>query len=71
MSGKIELAVASDINADFHIETYSGSIDNEIGPPPRKTDEYGPGRELRFTAGAGGARVSVESFSGSVKLRVN
>lgn len=71
MSGKIEMVVPQDISADFYIETYSGSIKNEIGPPPKRTDEYGPGKELRFTAGSGGARVSIESFSGSVKLRAD
>lgn len=71
MSGKIEMLVSSDVNADFYIETYSGSIKNDIGPSPVRTDEYSPGKELRFTAGSGGARVSIESFSGSVKLRAN
>jgi hypothetical protein len=71
MSGKIEMLVSSDVNADFYIETYSGSIKNDIGPSPVRTDEYGPGKELRFTAGSGGARVSIESFSGSVMLRTN
>ena len=71
MSGTIEMVVPSDVNADFYIETYSGSIKNDIGPAPRRTDEYGPGKELHFTAGSGGAKVSIESFSGSVKLRTN
>lgn len=71
MSGTAELVVASDINADFTIETYSGSIRNEIGPEPTRTDKYSPGKELRFTSGAGGARISIESFSGSVNLRVD
>jgi DUF4097 and DUF4098 domain-containing protein YvlB len=71
MSGSIELSVPSDVSADFEIETYSGEIKNDIGPRPSRSSEYGPGRELIFTAGAGGARVSIESFSGTVKLRVN
>jgi DUF4097 and DUF4098 domain-containing protein YvlB len=71
MSGTIDLVVSPEIDADFSIETYSGSIKNDIGPSPRRTDEHGPGKELRFTAGSGGARISVESFSGSVKLRTN
>jgi len=71
MSGKIEMVVSADVDADFYIETYSGSIKNEIGPSPKRTDEYGPGKELRFTNGAGGARVSLESFSGSIKLRTD
>ena len=60
-----------ELDADFYIETYSGSIKNDIGPEARRSSEYGPGRELRFTSGGGGARVSIESFSGSVKLRAN
>jgi len=68
MSGRIELVVVPNINADFYIETYSGSIDNKFGPEPKRTDRYGPGKELRFTNGSGGAMVSIESFSGSVKL---
>jgi len=71
MSGTVELVVSPAINADFYIETYSGSIKNDIGPAPRRTDEYAPGRELRFSNGSGGARISIESFSGSVKLRTN
>jgi DUF4097 and DUF4098 domain-containing protein YvlB len=69
MSGTVEMVVSSAINADFYIETYSGSIKNDIGPAPKRTDEYAPGKELRFTNGSGGARISIESFSGSVKIR--
>ena len=71
MSGTVEMVVSSEINADFYIETYSGSIRNDIGPKPKRTDEYSPGEELRFTAGSGGAKISMESFSGGVKLRTN
>ena len=71
MSGTVELVVASDVDADFGIETYSGSIRSDLGPEPVRTDRYGPGKELRFRSGAGGARISVESFSGSVRLRTN
>ncbi len=71
MSGKVEMVVSSDISADFYIETYSGSIKNDIGPAPKRTDKYAPGKELRFTAGTGSAKISIESFSGSVNLRTN
>jgi DUF4097 and DUF4098 domain-containing protein YvlB len=71
MSGTIELVVGADIDAEFQIESYSGSIRSDLGPPPRRTDEYGPGTELRFTAGNGGARIVAESFSGSVRIRVD
>ncbi len=70
MSGTVEMVVSSEINARFYIETYSGSIRNDIGPKPSRTDKYSPGKELRFTAGEGDANISIETFSGSVKLRV-
>jgi DUF4097 and DUF4098 domain-containing protein YvlB len=68
MSGTIELVVSPNVNAEFSIETYSGAIKNQIGPPAKQTSDYGPGKELRFTNGSGGASISVESFSGSVKI---
>jgi DUF4097 and DUF4098 domain-containing protein YvlB len=71
MSGRVEMVVPEGINADFSIETYSGAIKNDIGPAPVRTDTYGPGKELRFSSGSGGARVTIESFSGSVALRTN
>lgn len=71
MSGTIEMVVSRDTNAEYYVETYSGSISNEIGPPAQRTDKYAPGKELRFSTGSGGARVVVESFSGSVKLRAD
>jgi len=71
MSGTIDLFVSPDWSASYYVETYSGSIRNDIGPEPRRTDDYGPGKELRFTTGSGGARITIESFSGSVRLRAD
>lgn len=71
MSGTIEMSISPDWNADYYVETYSGAIRNSIGPEPKRTDKYAPGKELRFSTGSGGARVTIESFSGSVRLRTN
>ena len=68
MSGTVELVVPAGIGADFEIETFSGSITNDIGPAPERTSRHAPGKELRFSSGSGGPRVSLSSFSGSVKL---
>lgn len=68
MSGAVVMVVPASISADFELSTFSGSITNEIGPPPERSSDYTPGQELRFEAGTGGPRVSVSSFSGSVKL---
>ncbi len=69
-SGSIELALPASTSARFEVSTFSGRIDNQLGPPPKKT-RYGPGKELEFALGGGEARVTVETFSGSVTLRRN
>jgi DUF4097 and DUF4098 domain-containing protein YvlB len=69
MSGTVEPRVTADMDADFQIETHSGAIDNAIGPPATRSSDYGPGRELRFRTGSGGARIDIESFSGDIRLR--
>ncbi|MGE5235228.1 MAG: DUF4097 family beta strand repeat-containing protein [Acidobacteriota bacterium] len=69
VSGDAELILPASVMADFHISTFSGDIDNELGPAARRSSEYGPGKELDFTTAGGGARVWVKTFSGSVSLR--
>jgi len=66
VSGSIELTVPRGLGADFDVSTFSGHIDCDFGPAPRKTSRYTPGQELNFSTGSGGARVSVNSFSGRV-----
>jgi DUF4097 and DUF4098 domain-containing protein YvlB len=69
MSGSIDLFLPVDIAADFDVSTFSGGITNDFGPAARRTSEHGPGKELSFTTGGGGARVVAKSFSGAVHLR--
>lgn len=69
LSGTIELTLPDDVNAEFDVETFSGSIMNDFGPDGERTSRFGPGHELEFTAGSGGAQVNIESFSGGVRLR--
>lgn len=69
MSGGVTLLVPPSVSADFDISTFSGNIDNEIGPKARETSKYTPEKELSFSTGSGGARVSIESFSGSIKIK--
>lgn len=68
MSGTIVLAVPADLAADFEISTFSGSIKNALGPAPERTSRYTPGQELSFSTGSGGPRISLTTFSGSVRL---
>jgi DUF4097 and DUF4098 domain-containing protein YvlB len=69
INGDLELVLEAPLNAEFDIETFNGDIDNEFGPDPVRTSQYGPGRELRFTEGDGSARVGIKTLNGSVTLR--
>jgi len=68
MSGTITLLVDAGAVASYDVSTFSGAITNEIGPEPRRTSKYTPGKELSFNTGPGGPRISLESFSGAIKL---
>jgi DUF4097 and DUF4098 domain-containing protein YvlB len=69
MSGSVTLMVSPGISADFEVSTFSGAISNDIGPEAKRTSKYTSEKELSFTAAGGGAEVSIESFSGSVKIK--
>jgi len=68
MSGTITLMIDAGMVASFDLSTFSGSIENQIGPEPRRTSKYTPGKELYFNTGTGGPSISLESFSGAIKL---
>jgi DUF4097 and DUF4098 domain-containing protein YvlB len=68
MSGTVTLLVPPSVSAEFDITTFSGNIDNDIGPKAEHSSKYTPEKELNFSVGSGGARVSIESFSGSIKI---
>lgn len=71
LSGNVKLYLPSSTSAEFNVETFSGDIDNELGPAAVRSGDYVPSKSLEFTLGSGAARVSVESFSGNVKLLRN
>lgn len=68
VSGEVKLILPAGVAADFDVTTFSGEISNDFGPPAHRTSEYGPGNELTFSVGGGGARVVAKSFSGGVYL---
>jgi DUF4097 and DUF4098 domain-containing protein YvlB len=68
MDGTITLLIDPGLVASFDVSTFSGSINNQIGPEPRRTSKYTPGMELNFNTGHGGPNISLESFSGSIKI---
>lgn len=68
VSGRIVMKVDPAISAEFELSTFSGGIDNAIGPAPKRTSEYTPGREAVFSTGVGGVRIRLTTFSGRITL---
>jgi DUF4097 and DUF4098 domain-containing protein YvlB len=69
VSGSVELFFPASFGGDFSVTTFSGPITNELGPAAQKTSDFTPQKELTFTSGSGGVRVSVETLSGAVQIR--
>jgi DUF4097 and DUF4098 domain-containing protein YvlB len=69
VSGSVEMTLAASVAADFSISTFSGGVTNELGPPAQKTSQWTPQKELSFSTNGGGAKVNVETLSGSIRLR--
>jgi hypothetical protein len=68
INGELTFNLRGTVNAEFDIETFNGDIENCFGPEPRRSREYGPGNELRFTQGKGGARVHIKTLNGGVTV---
>jgi DUF4097 and DUF4098 domain-containing protein YvlB len=68
ISGDVRLDLLGKPAAEFDISSFNGEIRNCFGPKPDRTDEYTPGRELRFREGAASARVRVKTLNGDISL---
>lgn len=69
VSGPIALTLPTSVSADFHAETFSGSIANDLGPQAQRTGKYTPEKELSFSTGGGRARVELKTFSGDIEIK--
>jgi DUF4097 and DUF4098 domain-containing protein YvlB len=69
VSGSVELFMAAGIPADVSVSSFSGEIENELGIGTVEQESFLPAKELNFSTGEGGARISVETLSGSVHIR--
>lgn len=67
--GTIELLIPADSAAEFDISTYNGSIETEFGFEGHPVERSSPEHEAEFTLAGGGAKVSIETFSGRVVVR--
>jgi DUF4097 and DUF4098 domain-containing protein YvlB len=68
-SGSITLELPRSTSAEFNVTTFSGKINNELGPAAKRTGDYGPGYELNFELGSGASTIDISSFSGDVNIR--
>lgn len=68
-SGNVTLVLPADTSATWEIETFSGNVNNDFGPAPQRTNDYGPGKWLKFTTGTGEARITLDAFSGNIWLK--
>ena len=69
VSGAVTLVLPASVAGDFSISTFSGDIDNALGPPATRVGGHTTEKELEFTTGEGGATVSVHTLSGGITLR--
>ena len=68
VSAPVELFLPAGLGAEFSVSTFSGAITNDLGPAAEKSSRFTPEKELTFTTGAGGARITVETLSGAVGI---
>ncbi|MFL7993561.1 DUF4097 family beta strand repeat-containing protein [Xanthomonas vasicola] len=66
VSGTMTLGVPRNLSAALDVDVFSGDIRSVAGNVERR--EYGPGKHLKATLGAGNGDVKLESHSGSVRI---
>jgi len=67
-SGDVELRIAGTPNATVEVSTFSGDFESDFPVQLQPGSRISP-REWQFQLGSGGARIKLESFSGTVNLR--
>lgn len=69
LSGRLQLRLPADASARIEAESFSGRI--EAGVPGRLEEGRGPGRRFDAILGGGDARVSLETFSGPLRIALD
>lgn len=65
-SGDVAVTVPENVNATISVATFSGEFSSAF---PIKLNETRHGKRFNFALGNGGARIELESFQGSIRLR--
>lgn len=68
-SSNVVVTLPETTSATFDLGTFSGEITNDFGATAKSGQGFLPGRRLEFTLGSGDASVSVECFSGNIRLK--
>lgn len=67
MSGDVQLQVPANLSAIIHATSFSGDLRSDFGTP--KKNDNGPGSELNTTAGSGTGKMTIETFSGDLRIK--
>lgn len=69
VSGDVELRLPANLSANVHGESFSGDLEL----PGAKVDhaQHGPGSSVRHRYGNGDGEISIETFSGDARLRLD
>lgn len=65
-NGGVSMIIPDGTDATVTVSTHNGSIETDFDVRVRQMDSR---RRVSFTLGAGGARITLESFGGSIALR--
>ena len=68
VSGTIKITLANATGADVAVRTMSGKVENGLVGANASELSQGPQRLLAFSTGGGGAKVSVQTLSGTIVL---
>lgn len=69
-SGRITLGVPADIGATVSLETFSGNVDSDFPVTMGSgTNRIGRDSRFEFKIGNGRARITLESFSGNIRIQ--
>src|SRR6266850_2576519 len=68
-SGNVLIVVPADVAARFKLTTFSGMIENEMGPKPARNERRSPYMELRFTTALNDFDVEARTYTGNITLK--